>query len=879
MNTKKQYRQVQPSVQQLGAVGAIAGAVAGLAQVGVSIMMAVSENKRQNQRLKKDLELQDEQIKILKGQQRLQEGQIQAQQVQLERARHDLAEYKAAIEAAKADRAKAKYAEAWLPWVGVFAAHEQILKSIGSAFGAFELLITRVLPPTAITDTIKQQLDFVIAQAARSYGTQRAEEIPVSLRAMLTELPTRDFTNREAKARTLRQLEYLKDGTFTLGKIYDIIVAEGGVNKHNRAIQFGLFAINTNNDFSQVDYAPTDDVQPVPVRIAYRDIAGTVSYEQVRDARLRLFNLSKARIRNISDIETDISTKEREKERNKGAINAHSAKIADYKNNYLGRAYELRDIRYRRISKRGIKGHGKNLNWIVYDKGWRGGAQWQAVESFIGNADDIYSKLGSNNLRELYDGRLNAKIGEWEAQVSTWEREKREWESYDRSLGGEIGRLRAEKTQAVLYGRTLREATANYFGLHKKFFGDSYFYPVFINQQQFEQDISNEQLLGVTDIELESGKRARRLYYALHRIVRPLYDQIISKFAEFKDYSNGLTTAAQLFRNESEIKQVVKSLLVTDASQPQNYQTVSLFLNSLNDAVTKTKVDFAFKQENIPALLQALDDANLQHIASLFLEFLSNKVLTKHSYSLYNANNSNEVLAGGMKSMIEGIWQRLQADFSTNFTNYVLEANNIKEKTGTWGEQYYAVLERLKIANPLGLFNVEDLDFASSFVEFLNAKESQTLKLSTVQDQVEQLKSLNLIKDIRQEGLLVVVPALANLEGNDKIRATVQTYAKLLELAAQSIIPVANEVSNEILNQVPNEVSNDIPNQVPVPNQVSNEVSAEPVIPVVNKGLAPEKVEPQSEQPMLKATRAGFKFSWLLLAGAVGLLLFNRKGK
>lgn len=197
-----------------------------------------------------------------------------------------------------------------------------------------------------------------------------------------------------------------------------------------------------------------------------------------------------------------------------------------------------------------------------------------------------------------------------------------------------------------------------YAGLQNKLYGNSFFYPIWDKDEdpdmvQFEKDLADLNLLRVTNLELESGLRAKRLWNSLAKICEPMYQKIKDILNSYKDYSGGLTNAPSLFRTETDVKQTLRSMLLTDSSIPANKDLLQRFLDTLDDAVRKSKVDFAFSPNGIPAVVRGLLENQKPHIAGLLLKYLVDTVLVKHPYKIYRSVEAEQPIEGGYELCAE----------------------------------------------------------------------------------------------------------------------------------------------------------------------------------------------------------------------------------
>lgn len=799
-----------------GLVGDIAVGVAALAQAGVAIANAVQENKRANARLKieqeqhgKNMVLMDQ--AITGGELNLEQKRRDIEWIQQQR-KMQLEEYERQLKQAEADQQKRAVASQWLPKIAEFKTHENVLNSVASGFGSLSMLLERLGKDDLISPIMKKQIDFVLSISQKVKDKAQNAAIPADLLSVLTSLAVVDFTNSGKKKQTLQQLEYVKDGTYSLSFALSRIHGAGTEQKYQRAAQFGLFSINNDSNFWEVKYSPQSGITPVTIN--YQTVASEVTYDMVKAARKKLVREYKFLEHSISHIESNVETFRRQRDQYKTTWE-NEERLANEKQ----RVYDAVE-------------HVRTRYWEDTCHKWAGDpcditGKSDGKINFDGYVNKFNTERG--RVKRKWDREMNAlwdkRIGElkrltpdkyndyrkavhgdgvWNYKLDNANRDKFKQEAETHRNNANSARSDYYRKQSELndwqrekdaYYNNLRLIT-NYAKLHKKFFGDCHFFPIFQNTQQFVQDLRDPDLAKITLFEQESGSKFRRLFLALERICRPMYEQIINKLNSYKDYSGGLNNAPSIFRNASEIKLTLRSLLLSDSNKPATHENLQTFLNTLDDAVRKSKIDLALSQAQIPTIVGRLIEKQQGHIAGLLMEYLSNTILIHKPVAIYANVKDEQAIQGGVKTLVDASWQRIKTAFADEFPSLTMEENQDQELPARWVERYYKVLEQLKLANPLGLFDVGGTNYVEGFAQFLDQQQARFVSFAEIEPHIQE-QGVKLVKGVSAEYMHLVLPNLARLQL--KTRITVEDYQRIIAI----VKPEASEEQQKLLAELP----------------------------------------------------------------------------
>lgn len=770
-------------------VGAIMGGAASLVQAGVAIANAVQENKRADQRLQMQKEEHGKQMVLMdqaieKGKEDFEQLKKDYKFINEERARQVKAYYDAIAEA-KAQKEKSATAGAWQAWAPKAAKHDLNLNDIASGFGSFAMLIQKLGGlDVFLDDTIRKQIDFVVALGGHIIDKAKEKALPSPLIAVLSSLISTDFQNEALKKSLLWQLEYVKDGTYSLSNMLDNIHGNGDKEKYSRALQYGLFQLS-GGEWYELGYSEPSNQVVQAVKIQYQDTPNDVSYDTVRRAR-KVFNKNYTQTKDLARLEQDVQTKHNAlisaQNQLRGVVNERDEKASAI------------DIIGRVAANCYMKGGWPHKK----PSGCQGLAPVQLLSRRPNTANACFGMNKDKHLskRELdIYNRYKGDTSNCETEIKGAEANVRNWltpavENLNRQIASLSANVRnaqnaydqarnAEKQNRDNIAKN-KALLANYAKLHKARFGFCMFFPEYINAKQFEEDLNDPLLMMPTPVELESGYRDKRLYLALERICKGIYKKILDKILSYKDYSSGLNNAPSLFRGEADVKNILRTLLLSNTKTPQTAELVIQFLNSLDDAVRKSKCDFAFSQSQIPTIVKTLIQNQQPHIAGLMLQFLCETALANKPYAIYANVDATNAIKGGVQGMIVESWNKIKDGFENGWIDWLPEVVD-QDTNKRWIEIYYQTLEDLQIANPLGLFNVNGVDYVAEFAKFLDTQQTKIFtNFEEMEDKlggIEPEKTRKIRIGVRANGMHLIAPQLKKFGLRTSV--TLPDYAKL----------------------------------------------------------------------------------------------------
>lgn len=845
---------VQGRDQRLGSidptgVGAIMGGAASLIQAGTAIFTAVQENKRANEKLQMQKEEHGKQMVLMdqaieKGKEDFEQLKKDYKFINEERARQVKAYYDAIAEA-KAQKEKSATAGAWQAWAPKAAKHDLNLNDIASGFGSFAMLIQKLGGlDVFLDDTIRKQIDFVVALGGHIIDKAKEKALPSPLIAVLSSLISTDFQNETLKKSLLWQLEYVKDGTYSLSNMLDNIHGNGDKEKYARALQYGLFQIS-GGDWLDLGYSEPSNEIVQAVKIEYQDTAEEVSYDTVRRAR-KVFNknaepwafglkeISKESVdklyRAYTEKVTEYNNKNAEYNTLKNKVDALNDAAAEWRKQFwyfVAAGFNVSDKFNRKHhgSPEELSNHWRQKNkdaaLPVYHRMLSNYPQWKK---------DLLNSAGFNIASDKHT-KAAELAGNLIPQRNNAEREKNQAKSAMDTAYKKYNDAVANRNKVNPAIKKNKDLLANYAKLHKARFGFCMFFPEYINAKQFEEDLNDPLLMMPTPVELESGYRDKRLYLSLERICKGIYKKILDKILSYKDYSSGLNNAPSLFRGEADVKNILRTLLLSNTKTPQTAELVIQFLNSLDDAVRKSKCDFAFSQSQIPTVVKTLIQNQQPHIAGLMLQFLCETALANKPYAIYANVDATNAIKGGVQGMIVEAWNKIKGSFQSGWKEWLPEVVD-QDTSQRWVELYYHTLEDLQIANPLGLFNVNGVDYVEEFAKFLDTQQTKIFtSFEEMEDKlggIEPEKTRKIRIGVRANGMHLIAPQLKKFGLRTSV--TLPDYAKLAHALKWEDAGFVKLPETELPKLSP-----PIPTPLPTPVQVPQPQFAPQAAPVIVK--------------------------------------------
>lgn len=849
-------------------VGAIMGGAASLIQAGTAIFTAVQENKRANEKLQMQKEEHGKQMVLMdqaieKNKEDFEQLKKDYKFINEERERQVKAYYDA-IKKAEAQEDKNATAGAWQAWAPKAAKHDLNLNDIASGFGSFAMLIQKLGGlDVFLDDTIRKQIDFVVALGGHIIDKAKEKALPSPLIAVLSSLISTDFQNEALKKSLLWQLEYVKDGTYSLSNMLDNIHGNGDKEKYARALQYGLFQIS-GGDWLDLGYSEPSNEIVQAVKIEYQDTPEEVSYDTVRRAR-KVFNknaepwafgLKEISKESVDKLYEDYRSKVNTYNRATSWVNNIQQEIA---------ALEEADARWGRWIHGDIRKKTNNAVDLIdhfectnsggtrnHSPVRRCGASPKDLAEFPRRKEKVQAasralyKWLLNDLSETQKAALNR------AGFSLSSSDNKAIPGILNNRRGELNTAKADMNSAKSAMDTAykkyndavanrnkvnpaikknKDLLANYAKLHKARFGFCMFFPEYINAKQFEEDLNDPLLMMPTPVELESGYRDKRLYLSLERICKGIYKKILDKILSYKDYSSGLNNAPSLFRGEADVKNILRTLLLSNTKTPQTAELVIQFLNSLDDAVRKSKCDFAFSQSQIPTVVKTLIQNQQPHIAGLMLQFLCETALANKPYAIYANVDATNAIKGGVQGMIVESWNKIKDGFENGWIDWLPEVVD-QDTNKRWIEIYYQTLEDLQIANPLGLFNVNGVDYVEEFAKFLDTQQTKIFtNFEEMEDKlggIEPEKTRKIRIGVRANGMHLIAPQLKKFGLRTSV--TLPDYAKLAHALKWEDAGFVKLPETELPKLAP-----PIPTPLPTPVQVPQPQFAPPAPPVIVK--------------------------------------------